>query len=443
MYPGALSLQAISFTAPPSGGLYFAADDTLAFRKTFAVWGEPDGSAGYDMVHLPSDPGASDVYAPQYAAIVGAVQEDWFSAAERYRAWGTRQYWARTSRLATRTTPSWIRETGIWVWNRGRSSDVLEPGFPAAAGCRPAGQRLLALVARRSLRHVLPRLPAAARRRGILYRRRAEGARRGRARHRVHEPAALVHEHAELDAGERRTLGRARARRQRATRKSYNVFDPLPCATMDISTEFWRDKYAGIADTVMHQYGLDGIYMDQAVLSLACWSRRTTGIRWEAGTTGWTASALLARGPPPPRDGALPVGFGRRRRRRELAARPRRVSHAAGEPGALRRPGSGWEPIPFFQAVYHPYAVTYGTYGSLTLPPYDDLWPAASRPANALTLLDRKYRRQYFLEQARMFVWGMQPTIANFLPEQLSQRRAEVDYLERLARLRYGLRESS
>jgi hypothetical protein len=40
-----------------------------------------------------------------------------------------------------------------------------------------------------------------------------------------------------------------------------------------------------------------------------------------------------------------------------------------------------------------------------------------------------------------MFVWGMQPTIANFLPNQLSERRTQIDYLERLARLRYGLRD--
>jgi hypothetical protein len=103
-------------------------------------------------------------------------------------------------------------------------------------------------------------------------------------------------------------------------------------------------------------------------------------------------------------------------------------------------PASGWEVVPMFQAAYHPYAVTYGTYGSLTYPPYDELWPDSTRPPNALALLDAKYARQFRLEQARMLVWGMQPTIANFLPEQLAARRAEIDYLERLARLRYGLR---
>jgi hypothetical protein len=94
-----------------------------------------------------------------------------------------------------------------------------------------------------------------------------------------------------------------------------------------------------------------------------------------------------------------------------------------------------------FQAAYHPYALTYGTYGSLTLPPYDELWPTEKRPPTALMPLDLKFVRQFHLEQARMFVWGMQPTIANFLPDQLVERRREIEYLEQLARLRYGLRE--
>lgn len=104
-------------------------------------------------------------------------------------------------------------------------------------------------------------------------------------------------------------------------------------------------------------------------------------------------------------------------------------------------PASGWSVIPMFQAAYHPYALTYGTYGSLTLPPYDELWPKEKRPPTALQLLDAKFVQQFYLEQARMFVWGMQPTIANFLPNQLTERRREIDYLERLATLRYGLRE--
>ena len=99
-------------------------------------------------------------------------------------------------------------------------------------------------------------------------------------------------------------------------------------------------------------------------------------------------------------------------------------------------PNDPWEVIPFFQAVYHPYAVTYGSYSSLVMPPYDELWPAEFAPQEPLALLDRKYSRQFYLEQARAFVWGQQPTLANFLPAHLDQRSEEMDYVMRLARVR-------
>jgi hypothetical protein len=87
--------------------------------------------------------------------------------------------------------------------------------------------------------------------------------------------------------------------------------------------------------------------------------------------------------------------------------------------------------------VYHPYAIFFGNYSSLTLPPYDDLWPAESTPKEPLKLLDRRFSRQFFLEQARAFIWGQQPTIANFTREQLAQRRKEIDYALQLARVRH------
>ena len=127
VYPGALSMQAIALSSAKHGGLYLSADDSAAFRKSFALWGSADGSAGYDMVHLLPNPGTLNVFSPPYASIVGVVHGDWFSAVERYRKWGTAQYWARESRLHTGNTPEWLRQTGIWVWNRGHSDVVLEP----------------------------------------------------------------------------------------------------------------------------------------------------------------------------------------------------------------------------------------------------------------------------------------------------------------------------
>jgi hypothetical protein len=70
------------------------------------------------------------------------------------------------------------------------------------------------------------------------------------------------------------------------------------------------------------------------------------------------------------------------------------------------------------------------------MPPYDELWPAEFAPKESLALLDRKYSRQFYLEQARAFVWGQQPALANFRPEQFDHRPQEIEYVMRLARVR-------
>ena len=438
VYPGSLSMQAISLSSAKQGGLYFAADDSAAFRKSFAFWADANGSAGYDMVHLLPNPGTLDEYSPAYAAIIGAVPGDWFSAVERYRKWGAAQYWARESRLQTGTTPEWLRETGIWVWNRGRSDVVLQP-----AEALQKDSRLPVSVFWHwwhngpydtSFPDYLPPREGAAQFTAAVKTAHAAG---------LH---AIVYMNQRLWCVNTPSWTREGAERWAVHERdgslrleTYNVFDPKPCATMDIATPFWRNKYAGIADTVIQQYGVDGIYMDQAVLSLVDWSKGHGhdvggGNYWMQGFRELAKD--LRR-----RKGNRPIGF-------------------AGEGGGeswmpdldafltlqvsqerYADPSSGWQVIPMFQAAYHPYALTYGTYGSLTLPPYDELWPVEKRPASAMTLLDPKYVRQFYLEQARMFVWGMQPTIANFLPNQLTERRKEIDYLERLATLHYAMRE--
>jgi hypothetical protein len=96
------------------------------------------------------------------------------------------------------------------------------------------------------------------------------------------------------------------------------------------------------------------------------------------------------------------------------------------------------EVIPLFQAVYHKYAVTYGSYSSLVTPPYDILWPEEYRPENPEQLLDEKFNKQFLMEQARSFVWGMQPTIANYHTFLNTERKQETDYLTDIAKIRYN-----
>ncbi|HMA19550.1 MAG TPA: DUF6259 domain-containing protein, partial [Gemmatimonadaceae bacterium] len=385
VYPGALSMQVLALSSAARGGLYFAADDSLSFRKSFELWGESRGSAGYDMVHMPSDPGTSDSYAPSYAAIVGIVPGDWLTAVERYRKWGTRQSWARESRLATGATPAWLRETGIWVWNRGRSNVVLEP---AAVLQRDAHLPVSVFwhwwhhgPYDTSFPDYLPPREGAQSFTAAVKNAHAEG---------LH---AIVYMNQRLWCVNTPSWKREGAEKWAVHERdgslrteTYNVFDPQPCATMDIATPFWRNKYAGIADTVIKQYGVDGIYMDQAVSSLVDWSpdhghplgggnywmngfrklaadlrtrrsTRPTGFAGEGGGESWM----------PDLDAFLTLQVSRER---------------------YSDPASGWEVIPMFQAAYHPYALTYGTYGSLTLPPYDELWPSEKRPGTAMTLLD-------------------------------------------------------
>ena len=64
-----------------------------------------------DHPHLLGDPGTAASYAPTYSALVGLVAGDWLSAIERYRRWGSAQYWARESRLRTGATPDWLLNT--------------------------------------------------------------------------------------------------------------------------------------------------------------------------------------------------------------------------------------------------------------------------------------------------------------------------------------------
>src|SRR5699024_6581273 len=74
---------------------------------------------------------------------------------------------------------------------------------------------------------------------------------------------------------------------------------------------------------------------------------------------------------------------------------------------------------------------------SLVSPPYDEMWPQEFAPDNTEQPLDEKFNKQFLMEQARSFVWGMQPTIANYHSFLDSERKEEIDYLLDVAKLRY------
>ena len=399
------------------------------------------------MVHLPEKRDAGRYRLP-YEAVLGVFQGDWFTAADRYRSWATNQVWADDSRLRRHLVPEWVRDTGAWVWNRGRSADVLDPamalqkelglpvsvfwhwwhgcaydtGFPEYLPPREGVDAFTNALARAHQQKV----------RGLVYMNQrlwgmttASWQTEGAQAYAVKGPDGTVHP------------------------EIYNTFTQEPCASMCMGTEFWRNKYAGVAAAAFNRLGVDGIYMDQACSSLSCFDSHHGhplggGRYWMDGFRRLSSTcAPAAIGPSRPLPPPACRARGGSRWRGEgcsegwlpfldimLALQVSRERYSS--------PNDGWLPIPLFQAVYHPYAIMYGNYSSLTLPPYDDLWPAKFAPREPLKLLDPKFNRQFLLEQARAFVWGQQPTIANFRTNQFQQRPEEIAYVLQLARLRAG-----
>lgn len=431
-YPGALSLQMLALYSPHGSGFYASSNDTAAYRKSFAIWADTDSTRAYELIHPLEDPQQTKSrWAPAYAAVLGTFTGDWISAAERYRAWGSRQAWARNSRLSRGLVPKWLLDTGMWVWNRGRSGAVLphakslqdELGLPVSVFWHwwhhgPYDTSFPDYLPPREGEAPFMNAVAEADRAGLH---------------------AMVYMNQRLwcidqpSWGPQAEAAAVKERDGKVRTEVYNIFDPKPCATMDVTTQYWRDKYAGIADTVIDKYKLHGIYMDQAVLSLVCWDPAHNhplgggnywihGFQQLAGQIRQnTERPVMLAG-----EGAGEAWLPSLDLMLTLQISQERYS----------APNSGWEPIPLFQSVYHAYGVTYGSYSSLVLPPYDELWPSKTAPADSMALFDVKFRRQFYLEQARSFVWGLQPTIANFRTAQLTQRPTEVAYMMRLAKLR-------
>ncbi len=433
-YPGLSSLQCMSYYREGGAGLYASTDDTAGYRKSFAVFSEPGAGLNLEIVHLPEgDKRGIGRYAVPYSVRLGTFQGNWYDSAAIYRSWALQQAWARESRWKGGSIPSWISDTGLWVWNRGRSSGVLGPAVALQQASRLPVSVFWHWWHGCAYDTGFPE---------YLPPREGEGPFRA-ALEKAHtqDVHALVYMNQRLwgmtteswkkenaaDYAVKGTDGKIRP-------EVYNTFTRQPCATMCMGTDFWRRKYSGLAIEAFNRLGVDGIYMDQACTSLSCYDR-SHGHPLGGGTywmNGFKTMAADIRRQSTERGGIALAGEGCAENWLPyldlmLALDVSRERYAGPD---------GWEVIPFFHAVYHGYGIFYGNYSSLTMPPYDDLWPEEFAPKEPLRLLDRKFSTQFYLEQARSFVWGQQPTIANFQPSHLRERAEEIDYLVRIARLR-------
>jgi hypothetical protein len=387
------------------------------------------------MIHYPENESEPQKhYSPRYHAIIGTFRGDWITAAERYRAWGSRQPWAVRSRLNLGLVPDWLIKTSIWVWNRGKSDVVLTPALdlqkelklPVSVfwhwwhGCSYDAGFPEYLPPREGTDHFKTALFSAQKSgiHSIVY---------------MNQRLWGMTTRSWLEKGAEQFAVKGLDGRVRP--EIYNTYTQQACATMCMATPFWRNTYSGLAEEAVRDLGVDGIYMDQACSSLLCYDP-THGHPLGGGTFWMNGFHLLSNDI---RQRTKPV-------RNSLLA-----GEGAGEAWLpyldlmltlqvskerYAKPNDGWDCIPFFQAVYHSYGVTYGNYSSLTIPPYDELWPKEYAPKEQLKLLDRTYSTLFYLEQARTFAWGSQPTIANYLPVQRKERADEIAFALKLVRIR-------
>jgi hypothetical protein len=432
-YPGLMSLQCMAYYNSDRTGFYASCNDSLAFSKDFSIALDSHNHLVYQLSNYPSLDTVLDKYEPAYESIIGSFVGDWTTAALLYREWGTRQKWCRESRLKKGLTPEWLQKTSLWEWNRGKSDRVLGPamdlkqrlglpvnvfwhwwhgcsyddGFPEYFPPREGRESFIAAMDKASSSGV----------RAIVY-----------------MNQALWGTTTKSWEKENAVLASAKDAGGNTISHVFNKFTNKPAAYMCMGTQFWKDKYSSLCDSAVNTYKVNGVYMDMACLSLKCYdqshghqigggnywienfSRITSQIRSKVSQDKETVLAGEGCGEVwlPYLDAFLTLEMSKER--------------YAGI--------GGWETIPFFQAVYHQYSITYGNYSSLTEPPYDELWPKEYAPKEPLKLLDRKFSKQFLMEQARSFVWGIQPTIANYKPNLVSERKEEIQYLLDMCKIR-------
>jgi hypothetical protein len=432
-YPGLMSLQCMSLYNSGQSGFYASCNDSLAYSKDFTFALDRYDRMVYQVSNYPSLDAERDKYSTPYETVIGTFKGDWTTAALIYREWGSKQKWCRESRMKKGLTPGWLEKTALWEWNRGKSGNVLEPaedlkqrlglpvnvfwhwwhgcsyddGFPEYMPPREGKDSFISAMTNAKNSGI----------RAIVY-----------------MNQALWGTTTKSWKNENAVLASAKDANGNTISHVFNKFTNKSAAYMCMGTQFWKDKYSSLCDSAVNTYKVNGVYMDMACLSLKCYdkshghqvgggnywlenfSRITNQIR---SSVNQDKELVLAG------EGCGEVWL------------PYLDAFLTLEMSKERYAGTGgWETIPFFQAVYHQFSITYGNYSSLTEPPYDELWPKEYAPAEPLKLLDKKFNKQFLMEQARSFVWGIQPTIANYKPNLAHERKEEIQYLLNLAKIR-------
>ena len=431
---GTVQLMALYDRENQKNGLYFSSQDTGSFTKSLSCSLTP-GHVGLTASTLIPDKEKTDAFAPGYDIVVGVFDGNWFDAARIYREWAVGEKFCRESRFHSGLSPKWLQETAFWVWNRGRSDNVLAEaedlqerlGLPVSVhwhwwhGC-PYDDGFPEYVPPKEGRESFIKAMDHAREKGIRSIVYMNSFQWGDATESWENRGAAAYAARSKDGGTYRHV--------------FNIFSGNGLTPMCLSTPFWRDTYSALCDTVVNRYHAGGVYMDQSCNNFLCYNPDHGhplggGNAWVDGFGKLTAQIrdCFAEG-----TDVMLAGEGTAEDWIPLLD-----DFLALVPSWERTGGvNNREPIPLFQAIFHDYAMTYGSYSSLVYPPYDELWPKQFRPKNAETLLPEEFNLQFRMEQARAFTWGMQPTLANYHSFLFDERKTEMEFLVDLVKTRYN-----
>ncbi len=424
-YPGSMTMQFIAYYCQRSDGLMVMTQDPDGYYKRFTAE-RGEGPAGWTLAieHFPAGmPQSSGRFAPPYPIALSAFRGDWTEAATRYRSWAIRQPWCSRGPLATRgDIPRWLLETGLWVWNRGRSDQVLP-------GIRRLGQLVQAPIALdwywwhktpydTHFPDYLPPREGEASFRQAIARLHEEGVRAI-----VYVNGRLWGTSAQSWIAQQAGLAACKQEDGNIYREVYNVFNQAEMAPMCPTTTLWQTTLRNLVDELINRYGLDGVYIDQIGIAAPqlCFDPQHPhppggGNHWHRGyrqlieaarhTTRLHPEAMF------PTEGSCEAYL-------DLFDAFLVLDNSFERMGFYERIGLKWEPVPLFAAVYHDYALHFGSYASLAPPPYDELWPQSQGPLRSSRFDERDFTGAFYAELGRAFVAGAQPMVANVHPQQV------------------------
>ncbi|MBT3190942.1 MAG: hypothetical protein HN341_00140, partial [Verrucomicrobia bacterium] len=265
-YPGQLSMQCSALYGSSGRGFYIAAEDSEAHLKSLAWQHSGENRLDVEFLSYPSLPLSDGRYELPYPVVTGVFKGDWISAAKIYRTWAIKQKWYENSRYRRSLSADWLRETGLWMWNRSYAENII---VPAATLRDFAGVRVSVLwhwwhgcAYDTGFPEYLPPRGGNGKFRDALVSLAREGIQPI-----VYVNGRLWGTSTQSWQDEGALAGAAQAADGGTYAEVYNTFNRLPCAPMCPQHKVWQNKISALFVEILQDYNLPGIYMDQVAIA--------------------------------------------------------------------------------------------------------------------------------------------------------------------------------